>query len=258
LLEAGITKGGLEISSLSDLPSGSGLGSSSSFTCVAIKGLSALRGQYLSKEELAREACRLEIDVVGEAIGKQDQYAAAYGGFNVFQFNKDESVDIQPLMINHTDLSDFKDHLMLFYTGVAREAVTVLADQQQSLNDNIETYKQMSDSVDDFKNKLLEKDFKALGEMLHQGWLRKKSLSDKISNKFIDALYEQAIKNGAWGGKVLGAGGGGSMLFIADPSKHSAIRSALVEEAKRSNISGFEEIDFSFTQSGTDVLFNNN
>jgi len=165
---------------------------------------------------------------------------------------------VSPIMLNHTDIDDFKKHLLLFYTGMTRQATSVLIDQQQNMNDNLDTYKKMSDSVFEFKDKLINKDFPGLGAMLMEGWERKKSLSGKISGEEIDNLYEIAIKNGAWGGKVLGAGGGGTMLFIAPPEKHSLIREALKEEALKNNLACFEEIDFAFTQSGADVLFNNN
>lgn len=251
-------KKGLEISSLADLPAGTGLGSSSSFSCALLKGLNVLNNGYYSKEELAQKASELEIDLLGEPIGKQDQYAAAYGGFNVIQFNPDESVEVTPLLMNHKDLIDLNKHFLLFYTGITRSASEILSNQQQKIEKNFETYKKMSDSVDIFKKHLLNKDFKKLAEMLSEGWLLKKSLSQKISTSIIDKLYERTLKDGAWGGKILGAGGGGCILVMAKPSQHEIIRKGIFQEAKKNKLKDFQEIDFSFTQSGTDILFNNN
>jgi D-glycero-alpha-D-manno-heptose-7-phosphate kinase len=258
LLETGLTKGGLEISSLADLPAGTGLGSSSTFLCALLKGISAYQGHELSKEDLAREACQLEIEVLKAPIGKQDQYAAAHGGFNVIQFNSDDTVDVMPINMPRKTADDFQSHLLLFYTGVSRDANVVLTDQQKNIEKNFEKYKKMSDSVLTFKNHLLKGDFKSAAGMLHEGWLMKKSLSDKISNKYIDSLYEKAIKSGAWGGKVLGAGGGGCLLFIAPPEKHVAIRNAMKKEAAKNKLKDFREIDFSFSDSGAEVLFKSN
>ena len=256
LIGAGITKGGLEISSLSDLPAGTGLGSSSSFTCAIIKGLSALKKKTLSKKALAEAACRLEIDTLREPIGKQDQYATAYGGLNIIKFNPDESVSVSPLNLSVHDWQKFKSHLLLFYTGLTREATSVLDDQQKKINDNLDTYKKMSDSVLTFKKNLLQKNYQKLGEMLHQGWLQKKSLSNKISSQGIDKMYQIARNNGAWGGKILGAGGGGCLLIMAKPQKHTAIKKVLLKNASKNGFPGFREIDFSFTQAKTEILFN--
>ncbi len=247
----------LEISSVADLPSKTGLGSSSSFSCALIKAIYTLQGENASKEKIAKEASRLEIDILKEPIGKQDQYAAAYGGFNIIQFNSDESVNIEPVLIDFKELNNFNNHLSLFYTGMTRSASEVLYKQQQKMSEQLETYKKMSDSVYDFKKYLLQADYKKIAEMLHEGWLRKKSLSDNISNSQIDKIYEFAMQHGAWGGKVLGAGNGGCLLFISEPNKKNEFKKNLENFTKSLGLYEFEEIPFKFVQSGTDILFNN-
>lgn len=255
LIDMGI-KRGLEMGSFADVSSKTGMGSSSSFSVALVKGLNAHLGRSMSRAEAAEAACRLEIDLLKEPIGKQDQYAASFGGFNIFQFNPDDTVTIEPILLDYKKRAMLEDHLLLFFSGITRAASSVLADQRQKIVDNLETYKKMSDSVYDFRDKLVAGDIKGLSEMLHEGWLRKKSLSTKVSNSIIDELYETATKAGGWGGKILGAGGGGCLLVIADPSKHAEIRAAVKETADLNNLVDFQEINFKFSQCGTDVLFN--
>lgn len=258
LLDLGITDRGVEIGSFADIPAKTGLGSSSSFTVALIKGLDTFLGKSISPEEAAREACRLEIDVLKEPIGKQDQYASAYGGFNIFQFNPDETVDIEPVLVDSKKKRSFEDHLLLFYTGITRNASSVLTDQKTKITDNLETYKQMSDSVYQFRDNLLLGDYKALGQMLHEGWVKKRSLGSAVTNSMIDDMYELGIKGGAWGGKVLGAGGGGCLLFIAPPDAHEHIEQSLARFAADHEMLDSQEINFAFTQSGASVIFNSN
>lgn len=255
LLDLGI-KSNLEIGSFASLPAKTGLGSSSSFSVALMKGLYAYLGKNPSSKEVAEAACHLEIDLVGEPIGKQDQYAAAFGGFNIFQFNPDESVDVLPIFLDYQKKALLEKHSLLFFSGVTRPASNVLSDQKTKIEQNFETYKKMADSVFDFQNKLLAGDVKGMAEMLHEGWLRKKSLSSKISSSLIDNLYEAGIEAGAWGGKVLGAGGGGCLFFLAPPEKHKEIIEALQEIAKRKNLSEAKIIPFKFVQSGVDILYN--
>jgi D-glycero-alpha-D-manno-heptose-7-phosphate kinase len=256
LLRMNVVEPGLEIATFADLPGNSGLGSSSSFTVSLLKALGAHNRKSMSKEEIAKLACEIEIDLLKEPIGKQDQYASAYGGFNIFQFNADGTVDVEPIYIDYKVRGDLEDHVLLFYTGVTRSASTILSEQKTSMADKFETYKFMSDSVLEFKEKLMAGDFKAMGEMLHEGWERKKSLASVISNPTIDALYNKALEYGAWGGKILGAGGGGCLFFIAPPEKHGAIHAALRESAVTLELPEFKQVDFDFSQSGADVLFN--
>lgn len=245
-------KQGLEIVSVADVPSkGTGLGSSSSFAVGLLSGLSQFFGHDLHKDrrELAEAACHLEIDLLKEPIGKQDQYAAAFGGLNVIEFYPDK-VAIKPIKVPKNNLEAFKNHLMVFYTGVTRSA----SDQLRNLNKNIINdekkflaQKKLADSVLVFKDKLVNGDFKALGEILHDGWLLKKKTSNIISNKFIDDLYKTGMKNGAWGGKLLGAGGGGFMLFLAPPRHQKKIAAAF---------SKLRQLPVGFDDHGAKVIFN--
>ncbi|MBI4118626.1 MAG: GHMP kinase [Parcubacteria group bacterium] len=256
LLDLGITDPGIEIGSFADLPSKTGLGSSSSFSAALLKGLNIHLGRKLSAEEVACGACRLEIDLLKEPIGKQDQYAASYGGLNLIQFNEDDSVNVKPLFLDFKKRSALEDHVLLFFTGITRSASDVLKTQSADVDKHFDTYRKMSDSVFDFERLLIAGDMKGMGEMLHDGWLLKKTLANNISNTAIDTLYEAGRSAGAWGGKVLGAGGGGCVLFLADPQKHDVIRKMVTEAALGSALSDFREIPVKFVQSGTDVLFN--
>ncbi len=248
-------KNGLEITSSADIAARTGLGSSSSFSVALVKGLNYYMGRSMSRVEAAEEACRLEIGLLKEPIGKQDQYAASFGGFNIFQFNPDETVTVESILIDYKKRARFEDHLVLFFTGISRNASTVLGDQRTKIEKNFETYKQMSDSVYDFRDKLMAGDLEGLAAMLHEGWLRKKSLAQGVSSSLIDVMYETGIKSGAWGGKILGAGGGGCLLFLASPDKHEEIKTSLKKFAEENNLPDAQAIPFKFTQSGTDILY---
>lgn len=255
LISLGVEEG-IEIASFADLPAKTGLGSSSSFSVALMKALYATKGEKISKSKTAEAACGLEIDILKEPIGKQDQYAAAYGGLNMIQFNQDGTVEVEPIFIDFHFKSELEDHMLLFYTGVTRSASGVLSEQKKSMDDKFEMYKKMSDSVLIFKDKLVAKDIKGMATMLHDGWEMKKKLSDGISNKNIDELYNTACAAGAWGGKMLGAGGGGCLFFLASPEKHQAIKHALEAKAKELNLNDATMIKFGLSQSGVDVLFN--
>ena len=255
LSKVNISKG-IEIASFSDLSSGSGLGSSSSFSVALMKALYANKGKKISKEEAAQAACELEIDILKEPIGKQDQYAAAYGGFNVITFNTDGTVSVEPVYIDFKFRSKLEDHMMLFFTGITRSASSVLCKQKKNINDKFEIYKEMSDSVLVFRDKLFAQDLRGIADMLNDGWKIKKSLASCISNDEIDTLYETAIKAKAWGGKILGAGAGGCLLFIADPKLQPKIQKELEKKAKKLKLVNFKRIHFSLTSSGVDILFN--
>lgn len=257
LMDLGFEKD-IEIGSFADVLSNSGLGSSSAFSVALLKGLNFLNGKNLSSEEAAKAACRLEIDLLGEPIGKQDQYAAAYGGFNIFQFNPDETVDVKPVYISHDNKINWQNHLMLFFTGVTRPAGIVLSEQRSNISNKMDTLKEMSDSVFEFEKRLAAGDYKGLGEMLDKAWQKKRSLASAISNNIFDQLYETGIKTGAWGGKILGAGGGGCMLFVASPDKQAGIRAAILDFAKKNVMTGFDEIPVKFTECGVDVVYRDN
>lgn len=255
LTKMGINNG-LEIASFADLPAKTGLGSSSSFSVAILKALSTYLGKPISKHGAAEAASELEIDILKAPIGKQDQYAAAFGGFNIFQFNGDGTVTVEPIFLDFRARSALEDHLLLYFTGITRSAESVLSDQKSKIEDNFETYKKMSDSVPVFKNKLLNGDLKGMAAMLHEGWLRKKSLSSKVSNSVIDTLYEAGIMAGAWGGKILGAGGGGCLMFLVDPEHQQEVTTALKNKAAEAGLNEFRQIPLRFTQSGADILFN--
>lgn len=255
LLDMGI-ESGIEIGSFASLPAKTGLGSSSTFSVALMKGLHAFNGKKIGKEEVAEAAARLEIELVGEPIGKQDQYAAAMGGFNVIQFNSDESVDVEPVLWDYKKRLCLESGILLFYIGMARAASSVLTEQKANIDKKLDTLKEMAESVHEFKARLLTGDFKGLGGMLHEGWLRKKSLASNVSNSTIDDLYSAGMDAGAWGGKVLGAGGGGCVMFIAPEDKKSAVREAVKKIAKEKNLNEFQEIPIKFVQSGAEIVFN--
>lgn len=258
LLDYGLVNDGIEIASFADIPAKTGLGSSSSFSVALMMGLNAFSGRKISKEYIAEEACRLEIDLLKEPIGKQDQYAAAFGGFNVFQFNKGGRVDVEPIFLDFKKQHDLERHMLLFFTGISRPASSVLKEQSDSINDKIVTYKEMSDSVPVFRSKLLDGDIRGMAEMMNEGWARKKRLATNVSNSLIDELLADGIRAGAWGGKVLGAGGGGCILLFASPEKHDIIRTAVSGRARKNNLVEFKEISVKFTKLGANVLFDAN
>lgn len=255
LLDAGIDRN-VDIGFFSSIPTKAGLGSSSSFSVALTKALCLLNGKKIDRKENAEHACRLEIDLVGDPIGKQDQYASAFGGFNIFQFNKDHSVEVTPVRLDFKRRMDFLDHLQLFYTGISREAGSVLAEQVSNTDKNFEVLKKMADLVFPFKDKLLSGDFEGLGKMLHEAWLLKKTFASNVSNSIIDDFYESGLNGGAWGGKVLGAGGGGCILFITSSLLQQSVKSSLTEVAKKNNLIDFTEIKFNFVQSGAETLLN--
>jgi len=256
LLDLGIEKN-IEIASFAPIPARTGLGSSSSFSAALMKGLYAYIGKRLDKRELAEAACRLEIDLVKEPIGKQDQYAAAFGGFNVLQFNADGTVDVEPLLLDFKKRMDFERCLILLFLGTTRDASST-AEQKAITPQNMETLKRMSDSVPVFRDALLRADFQGAGEMLLEAWTLKKRLDPAISNPRIDALYEIAMKQGAWGGKILGAVGGGCLMMLAPQQKRAALVKSLTTAAKAEGFAGACEIPIGFVQAGAEILTNCN
>lgn len=255
LYDMGITHG-LEIGSFAPLPTKTGLGSSSSFSVALIKALNAYQGKKISMEDVAEAASRLEIDLVGEPIGKQDQYAAAFGGFNVITFNPDDTVSVDPVLIDFQTRLGLEDHMSLFFTGITRDAASVLTEQKANTDKKFETLKAMAHSVDEFKARLLSADFHGLGVMLQNAWDMKKTLASNVSSTIIDDLYQTGIQVGAWGGKILGAGGGGCILFLSPIEKKSAIRNAMMEMAKVNQLEDFVEIPIKLVQSGSEIIFN--
>jgi D-glycero-alpha-D-manno-heptose-7-phosphate kinase len=254
LLDMGLTDDPLEIGTFGDLPARSGLGSSSSFTVALVKALHAHLGKMPRAGQIAEAAARLEIELLGEPIGKQDQYAAAFGGFNVFEFRPDHTVSAEPVPISTMIQQRLEDSLVLFYTGINRDAGTVLYEQRKNIEGTFPTLRDMAESVLEFRDRLLAEDFAGLGRMLHEGWERKKSLATAISSGPLDKLYEAGQQAGAWGGKVLGAGGGGCLFFLVPPPLKDGVRAALTATSKLLNLQGFKALPLRFTKPGSEVL----
>jgi len=239
----------IEISALADIPSGTGLGSSGSFTTALLKALFAHRRTHISPQELAELACDVEINKLQEPIGKQDQYAAAYGGITCFNFHRDDRVSLEPLGLSMDTLHALEDHLLLFFTGYARSASAILSDQDSRTK---ESSSEMLDNLHYVKElgrrsrlALELGDLKTFGSLMHEHWLHKKLRSKGMSNQKIDHWYDLARDAGAVGGKVVGAGGGGFLLLLAEDK--SRLRSSLKAE-------GLEELRFRFDFDGTKVM----
>lgn len=228
----GITHG-IEITSISDIPSqGTGLGSSSSYTVGLLNALYAFQGRLAGAERLAREACIVEIERCGSPIGKQDQYIAAYGGLQFIQFNPDESVFVDPVICRPETRQTLQQRLLMMYTGATRQTADVLREQRANTERNEAMRRNLREMValaHDLRAALAANDLTAFGEILHEGWMRKRTLASAVSTPQIDEWYERARAAGALGGKILGAGGGGFLLLYAPEERHEAIRQALPE-----------------------------
>ena len=239
----------IEITTLADIPAGTGLGSSGSFTTALLRALYAYRMQVIQPRELAELACDIEINKLGEPVGKQDQYIAAYGGITCFTFHKDDRVTAEPLKLNVDTMFDLEDNLLLFFTGFSRSAGSILKDQ------NIRSEKNDGDMLRNLhfvkelgyrsKAALESGDGTRFGEILHEHWEHKKRRSGGMSNPQIDDWYELGMQNGAVGGKLVGAGGGGFLMFYAND--RNKLRHAMVK-------AGLEEIRFRFDFEGTKIV----
>lgn len=240
---------GVEISSTADVPSGTGLGSSSAFTVGLLHTLYCYNSKYVAKEELAREACGIEIDKLGNPIGKQDQYAAAFGGLNFINFNRDDSVTVEPVITRTETKAALERNLIAFYTGLTHDANVILDDQQRrcSDEDKTRTMLRMCDIAKDMKQSLENNKLNGFGECLHEAWLLKKKMSEKITVPEIDELYDYALRHGATGGKLLGAGGGGFLLFYCEDYRQSYFLKAMSDK-------GFKPFPFKFEHDGTSVV----
>lgn len=219
---------GLEIHHDGDLPARSGLGSSSSFTVGLLNALMALQGKYISNEDLAKVAIHVEQGVIEENVGSQDQISAAYGGLNRIEFLCDGSFRVNPIILHQERLSEFQDHLMLFFTGFSRIASEIAKSKIDNLKARTVELTQMKEIAHEAIDLLQGKTpLEEIGKLLDQSWKYKRSLSDKVSTSDIDHIYETAIRAGATGGKLLGAGGGGFMLFFVRPELQARVREAL-------------------------------
>ncbi len=237
---------GVEIHHDGDLPARTGLGSSSSFTVGLLNSLYALKGQITTKEMLAREAIHVEQDLIKENVGCQDQTLAAYGGFNMIEFGGTNHLRVQPVTVPIEKINILQDHLMLFFTGFSRNASSIAKTQIENIPQKRMEMARMHEMVQEAVEILNGKDLLKFGRLLDESWKIKRTLSDKISNSNIDDLYAAAIKAGAVGGKLLGAGGGGFVLFFAEPSKQEKVRHAL---------KGLLEVPFKFESLGSQIIF---
>lgn len=249
LIHAGINAPYLEITSMADIPSGTGLGSSGSFTTALVKALHTLKKGLLHPKELAEHACHIELELLKEPIGKQDQYIAAYGGVTCFQFHPDDSVEAYPLKIDQETLYNLEDNLLLFFTGYSRSASNILKEQDVKSKDknhdmiaNLHFIKELG-----FKSKdaLENGDLHEFAELMNVHWEHKKRRSANMSNNKIDDWYALALANGALGGKMIGAGGGGFLMFYTEDK--ARLRHTLRQE-------GLQEVRFRFDFSGTQVV----
>ena len=236
---------GIEIASFADVPAGTGLGSSSAFTVGLLNALYAYKGRVVSKERLAAEACEIEIDILKEPIGKQDQYAAACGNINYIRFNKDETVDVSPILLTESARKQIEDSLCLYYTGGTRRSGDILNEQKKNVSDKdkFQNLEKMVVLADELRGVLQEENINAVGDILHKGWIYKKELASGISNKEIDSLYDRAIKCGATGGKLLGAGGTGFLLIYS--KGHEILKKNM----------GCKTLPFKIDREGTKIIF---
>ncbi len=220
---------GVEITSTADVPSGTGLGSSSAFTVGLLHSLYCFKGKYVAKTKLAAEACDVEINRLGNPIGKQDQYAAACGGLNFITFRRDESVSVEPIIIDPEALEALQENIVIYYTGLTHDANKILAEQKNNISDKAkkDNLLKMCDLARSMKKSLEMNDLSDFGKILDEGWQRKRELASGIANPKIDELYDLAMKNGAGGGKLLGAGGGGFLLFYCEKYKQRRLDEAL-------------------------------
>ena len=218
------------ISTVSDIPSSTGLGSSSSFAVGLLYALHTLNGESVSAGQLAEEASEIEINCLNHPIGKQDQYAASYGGLNCFKFRKNDVVEIEHIIPPDNGIENIFNSLMLFWTGFRKESShKILKEQNNLLNTKIDTLTSINAMVDECKSIFLKKEFnpKDLGEILHRGWIKKKMLAKSITNEQLNSYYDLALSKGAYGGKIAGAGGGGFLLLACDQDKKENIKKRL-------------------------------
>lgn len=247
LRHTGIDRG-VEITTMGDIPSaGSGLGSSSTVTVGALHAMHTYLGDIVPAEQLAREACQIEIDTLGKPIGMQDQYIAAYGGLRFIEFSATGHIRCERLTLDVATRRRLNESLLLLFTGTTRQAATILGEQQRNIPDRLAVLRQMKALAYTARDELLAGHLEALGELLHEGWQLKKQLANGISNDAIEDMYARARHAGALGGKITGAGGGGFLLLYCPPGKRELVREAL---------SDLQELPFQLEMDGSKVIFN--
>lgn len=238
---------GVEITSTADVPSGTGLGSSSAFTVGLLHTLYCYRGKYVSKKQIAEEACDVEINKLGNPIGKQDQYAAACGGLNFISFHPDDTVSVEPIIMHPETLKALQENLVIYYTGLTHDANQILSEQKKNISQKEKTNNliRMCELAREMKQALEKDELSDFGKMLDEGWQRKRELASGIANPVIDQMYETAMENGALGGKLLGAGGGGFLLFYCEKYKQRRLEEAL----------GLQRFPAKFEHDGTSIVY---
>lgn len=241
-----IKSNNIEISSMADIPAGTGLGSSGSFTTALLKACHLYKRIVSNSETIAKQACEVEIDILNEPIGKQDQYVAAYGGLSSYTFNKDDSVEVTSLNISSETYQNLEENLLLFFTGFSRNASSILSDQvkrsMQDENDIIHNLHQIKEMGIESKDLLEKEDLTGFAKLMNEHWKIKKLRSGNMSNNIIDKYYKEGIENGALGGKIIGAGGGGFLMFYV--SDKSLLRNKMKKL-------GLREVNFKFDFEGT-------
>jgi D-glycero-alpha-D-manno-heptose-7-phosphate kinase len=240
-------KDGVEIHHDGDLPARSGLGSSSSFTVGLVNALEALNSKHISKKKLAEISIHIEQDLISEYVGSQDQIAAAYGGFNEIEFFPDGSFSVKPIIVDKNRIESLNDHLMLFFSGITRFASEIAESQILNFDNRCNELSKIRDIVDEGIDVLRNIDvpINKFGELLHKTWEYKKTLSNKVSNVEIDKIYNTAMESGAIGGKLLGAGGGGFIIFFVQPKNQSKVKKAL---------SNLTYVPFKFEKNGSEIV----
>lgn len=238
---------GVEITSTADVPSGTGLGSSSSFTVGLLHSLYCYKGKYVAKDKIAEEACDVEINRLGNPIGKQDQYAAACGGLNFITFHRDDTVTVEPIIMHQDTLKALQENIVIYYTGFTHDANKILAEQKKNVSQKDKTNNliRMCELARTMKKSLEDNELSDFGRILDEGWRCKRELASGISDTRIDEMYETAMNNGASGGKLLGAGGGGFLLFYCEKYKQRQL-----EEAMK-----LKRFPVSFEHDGTSVVY---
>jgi D-glycero-alpha-D-manno-heptose-7-phosphate kinase len=242
---------GIEITTMGDIPSeGSGLGSSSTVTVGALHAAHSLQGELVNAEQLARESCTIEIDVLGKPIGIQDQYIAAYGGLRFMRFEEDGTVTHKRIHLERRLQSTLDENLLLFYTGVSRKSSDILTEQKENIKDRRAVLGEMKQLAVEATVCLEAGKLDELGPLLHESWQLKRQLASKVSNSGLDEMYEVAREAGATGGKITGAGGGGFLLLYCPAGRQTAVRDAL------SRFPGVSELIFKTNAGGSQVIFN--
>lgn len=238
---------GIEIVSTADVPSGTGLGSSSTFTVGLLHALNVYKRSFCSKGWLAEKACDVEINQLGAPIGKQDQYAAAFGGLNFIRFHSDDTVSVEPIVMKAETYKKLEKNLLMFYTGIKHDANKILAVQKKNMMDEekINNLLQMTSLANEMKIALEKNDLTSFAEILDANWHLKRTLAKGVTSSVIDDIYEKALQHGASGGKLLGAGGGGFLLFYCEAERQDELRQSL----------NLEEFPFHFEHDGTSIVY---